>query len=316
MKKLICILFSLTILITSTFADKSRFYENGKVIDTMYVDSKDGLRVRDYPSLKSNKICSLTHRFPVKVVAVGKEETIDGITAPWVEILIPCCCYEWKSDEAEFGWVFGAYLSEKQPKFIAPENEEELKQYLGYIELFDEYEYDNKSGEYYKFIFFYNYEAMKGFWRGRNGSTSIGVGGNWYAVSNNKILLWNKENDDTQVLSCVFEDDGSFYYDNGEITKYCYPSFPEWYVRARSDYGQIRRYYSWERLYQTSDNGNFLVYCANLDHWSDKNCTQIEIISELIRFGFSAKGTKYEQQYHDYWNPIMAEHQKKADAMK
>lgn len=36
-------------------------------------------------------------------------------------------------------------------------------------------------------------------------------------------------------------------------------------------------------------------------------------IRELIQSGVSAKGTEYERQYHDYWNPIMQEHQKKAD---
>lgn len=56
MKKIVCILFSLTVLVASIFADKSRFYENGKVIDTMYVNSEDGLKVRDYPSLKSNRL--------------------------------------------------------------------------------------------------------------------------------------------------------------------------------------------------------------------------------------------------------------------
>ena len=44
----------------------------------------------------------------VKVVAIGKEDTIDGITAPWVEILIPR--YEWKGEKAEYGWVFGGYV--------------------------------------------------------------------------------------------------------------------------------------------------------------------------------------------------------------
>ena len=43
-------------------------------------------------------------------------------------------------------------------------------------------------------------------------------------------------------------------------------------------------------------------------------------IRELIQSGVSAKGsakgTEYERQYHDYWNPIMAEHQKKNDEMK
>lgn len=95
MKKIICILFTLLFLITSLFADKSRFYVNGKVVDRMYVNAEDGLKVRDYPSLKSNRLCGLSYRFPVKVVAIGKEETIDGITAPWVKILLPR--YEWKS---------------------------------------------------------------------------------------------------------------------------------------------------------------------------------------------------------------------------
>ena len=35
------------------FADKSRFYEGSKVIATIYVNSEDGLKVQDYPSLKS-----------------------------------------------------------------------------------------------------------------------------------------------------------------------------------------------------------------------------------------------------------------------
>ena len=108
MKKLILIFTLIFVAGISAFADKSRFYENGNVLDTMYVDSPEGLRVRDKPSLKSNRICGLTHRLPVKIVAIGKEDTIDGITAPWVEILIPC--YEWKGENPEYGWIFGGYL--------------------------------------------------------------------------------------------------------------------------------------------------------------------------------------------------------------
>ena len=109
MKKKILLLLLLFNALALAFADKSRFYKDGKVIDTMYVDSEDGLKVRDYPSLKSKRICGLPHRLPVKVVAVGKEETIDGISAPWIEILVPS--YEWKSGEPEYGWVFGGYVS-------------------------------------------------------------------------------------------------------------------------------------------------------------------------------------------------------------
>ena len=72
MKKLILIFTLLfTLCTTLAFADKTRFYENGSVIDTMYVDSKEGLRVRDAPSLKSNRLCGLPHRLPVKVIAIG-----------------------------------------------------------------------------------------------------------------------------------------------------------------------------------------------------------------------------------------------------
>ena len=103
MKKVFCVIFSFAVFVTFVFADKSRFYENGKVIDTMYVDSDAGLRVRDAPSLKSNRLCAVPHRLAVKVVAIGKEEKIDGITTPWVEILLPK--YEWKGENAEFGWA-------------------------------------------------------------------------------------------------------------------------------------------------------------------------------------------------------------------
>ncbi|WP_191015604.1 hypothetical protein [Treponema zioleckii] len=51
--------FVLLFAMTAAFSDKARFYQNGKVIDTMYVDSTEGLRVRDNPSLKSNRLCGL-----------------------------------------------------------------------------------------------------------------------------------------------------------------------------------------------------------------------------------------------------------------
>ena len=51
MKKLILIFTLIFVAGISAFADKSRFYENGNVLDTMYVDSPEGLRVRDAPSL-------------------------------------------------------------------------------------------------------------------------------------------------------------------------------------------------------------------------------------------------------------------------
>ena len=40
------------------------------------------------------------------------------------------------------------------------------------------------------------------------------------------------------------------------------------------------------------------------------------MLDKYIQAGISAKGTEYEQQYHDYWYPIMEEHQKKVDKME
>jgi len=51
MKQFFLTLLVSILIITSVFADKNNFYENGKMIDTMYVNSKEGLKVRGYPRL-------------------------------------------------------------------------------------------------------------------------------------------------------------------------------------------------------------------------------------------------------------------------
>jgi hypothetical protein len=69
----------------------------------MYVNSKDGLRVRDMPGVAGNILDVLPHKS--KIVIVGKseqEDNIDGITGCW---------YSMKMDELQ-GWVFGGYLKE------------------------------------------------------------------------------------------------------------------------------------------------------------------------------------------------------------
>ena len=46
-----------------------------------------------------------------------------------------------------------------------------------------------------------------------------------------------------------------------------------------------------------------------------KNWFESKLLIEQIKSGVSAEGSDYEKQYHDYWDLIMVEHQKKADAM-
>ncbi|MBQ0004063.1 MAG: SH3 domain-containing protein [Treponema sp.] len=320
MKKLICILFSLTVLITSTFADKSRFYENGKVIDTMYVDSVDGLRVRDKPSLKSNRLCALQHRLPVKVVAIGREETIDGISAPWVEILIPR--YEWKGDEAEFGWVFGGYLSkEVSEKFAVPKTKEQLEFYFKTHSLF------TSSGRtrYDHTVYLDLKENALVFKMKPNDMW----GGEITINSKNEFVYLDKYSATENVKFIITSiDDYGFETDAYDL---CYTDCHLiWKCEESVDgLGVINA-----NIFFDSPSLYFTNYFAAMnkiyfnDYWrwhgvpcrykesGWKDLTEDNLVEELIKSGVSAKYTSYEQQYHDYWNPIMAAHQKKADEMK
>ena len=93
---------------------------------------------------------------------------------------------------------------------------------------------------------------------------------------------------------------GSFtgYHDGATFSGYFSPMYNEDFFRQKyvyNDYGRTLYAYEYEYL---------------------KNWFESELLIELIKAGVSAEGSDYEQQYHDYWNPIMAEHQKKADKKK
>lgn len=315
-KRIICLLFAVSVLISSIYADKSRFYENGKVIDTMYVNSEDGLKVRDYPSLKSNRLCGLPFRIPVKIIAIGKEEIIDGITAPWVEILIPR--YEWKGNEPEYGWVFGGYLSKLQPIFNCDNwNNTDLQRYL--------------TSKEWKMLVSYDEYAAVNFYA--NGSAEIkGLNKKWtfnyQALSGNSIKIFNMS--DTNIRSKTVsmppysEINNKTYTltfaDNLHIDAECSALHLFYYIPTKFSELFTRR-----ELYETDDftwhsnsdysNYNFTNY---FDYYVVTESRRIreEYIQEFIISGLSAKKTDYEMQYQDYWKPIMEEHQKKADAME
>ena len=309
MKKLFLIFAAAVVLSSLAFADKSRFYEGGKVIDTMYVDSEDGLRARDFPSLKSARLCALPHRLPVKVVAVGREETIDGITAPWVEILLPR--YEWKGSEAEFGWVFGGYLSGEQKKFSTKNWKN--KDYENYLLNFCSWQKEHDD---------YLFEIYVGFFDATNFSRTEYI-------------------DDEDGVWSVSEHSGDSFTLKLEYTKneyYFDPDAPEAHRKVvyktvehkikiideahyfdetlnKNFYGLI----DWASemkvsfYLKDSNDSSFYDYVERIADTADAwHANQ----SVAIKCGVSAKGTEYERQYHDYWNPIMQEHQKKADEMK
>lgn len=320
MKKLFSLLFTIFLVNSFMFADKSRFYENGKVINTMYVDSEDGLRVRDYPSLKSNRLCGLTHRFPVKIVAIGKEETIDGITAPWVEILIPS--YEWKSKTPEYGWVFGGYLSEQQPEFIIPRTKNELTQYLesSFWNLYWEYggSSDDRFGYFAdgKMFELNNYDVFFDV----DDTTMLvnfnAVSGDMYysdeysfwmspSVYTNEVVKQFLLKKGTFELTCI--DERWFSNSNGSA---CSDEFV-WDFMPHKVFPPVKSatdkiFYN-NRIYAIFENENII---QNL---YEKNKLSESVAIQCIKLGISAKDTPYEEAYNNYWEPIMKEHQKKAD---
>lgn len=115
MKKNILIILVLFNLFSVCFAGKNDFYENGEQIRYMYVDASSGLRVRESPSLKANKIDYLFDRMIVEIVEIGDEATIDGITSNWVKIVLPF--NKLVANYPFEGWIFGGYLTKNVKKF-------------------------------------------------------------------------------------------------------------------------------------------------------------------------------------------------------
>lgn len=121
------------------------------MVSWLYVNSKEGLRVRESDSLSGEKITKVPYGMKVKPVAVGKKATIDDIDDYWVEILIPR--YLWKGTEPEYGWVFGGYLTIFKPEFTTDNwTKNDLAEYLtSYIS----WSFYDKYAEWTGFMHFY-----------------------------------------------------------------------------------------------------------------------------------------------------------------
>lgn len=333
MKKLFSLFIIFTVSISSIFADISRFYKNGKVLDTMYINSEEGLRVRDYPSLKSNRLCSLSYRFPVKVIAIGKEETIDNITAPWVEILIPA--YEWKSNEPEYGWVFGGYLIDSLPEFKIPETKEEFTKYMEESFWNLAWECGGDGAVYFGFFQngkLYLIKDFDDFLDSGKAELMINfraVSGNEY-YSDEYYYMGRQSIYDTEKVRLYYFKNGTFeityitennFSNNGgsacegELIIYdFYPS--KAFFNLHDDNDDINQYFSNnnifcnKRMFTIIENQNVLQYLF------EEKLLNKEIAIKCIQKGFSAAGTSFQKDYQEYWDPIMKNHQKKIDAMK
>ncbi len=304
-----------------SFLEISRFFENGKVLDTVFINSKEGLNVRVAPDLSADRKCILPNRFPVKIVSVGKQETIDGIFDSWVEIVVPK--FECKSEDPEYGWVFGGFLSKKKTKVITPTTEKELFANLksciwsptsegGYILdfSFDERKpynlfLGNPSGNQhfgnYKYISANEIEVTFPDWEEQtilnSGTYEVCLSESYLSLmeksTEKRFQYWQKNTKGVNSFVYFLNKPALYahdYYD--EDDEEGYPVLGKNFLQSIDCFEDPEN--TWIKCYDSAEE---LRYCIDI----------------AIKYGVSAELTDYQQMYRDYWDPIMTIHQERAN---
>lgn len=345
MKKKLVVIFVFTTIVASSFADKSRFYENGKVVDTMYVNSKEGLRIRNAPNLSGEKLCAIPHEIQVKVVAVGKEMVIDGIKDPWIEILIPR--YLWSGDEPEYGWVFGGYLSNRRANDELPlELRLQLHEWGVSNSCMVDFCVQGFNSKTFSFTC-HNLPGLggqkftmkyTGTWKVKNETIFLEGTQSFYecnnlVVQNNSYKTQLTEKDyyassmlRLNILPLIGYPEIEMPYgykslldintlkESDETRQRFFPGY-----RRRTSDGEVQIDFSKLHIYYDawSDFGDDRDTFFNpLLDISDYLNGSEHLIQPLIEAGVDPRYSNYVEQYRKYWDPIMSEHQKKADEME
>ena len=109
--------FDMTKFTFPRHADGTCDYESGggvpgkKIVDGLY-RAKENLRLRETGSTSGKAITTMQANTCVKILSLGKEETIDGITDNWVQVETQFGAKNLEGDflYGETGWCFGGYL--------------------------------------------------------------------------------------------------------------------------------------------------------------------------------------------------------------
>ena len=288
MRKNILILFSL-FLISSLSAKSNKYYKNEKLINTMYVNSLDGLKVRDTPNLSGKRICGLVNALPVKIIEIGNETEIDGIKDNWVKILIPA--YEWKNQNPEYGWVFGGYLSEEKIQYNLNSTEDIRNLLTSKI----------WKKEKSSFIKYFEHDGTFVFEKLAAGG---GDAGQFILKDKNTLIIKGKFYDEygtskeyTSTLKIQIINENKIKIDND----YYFPYIDPLSYNLTED-ESIRNFiygnYSDKSIYEFIflENPYNHVYTEE-----EKN----KIAEILIKYGVDASGTEYEKSYDAYWSSII-----------
>jgi hypothetical protein len=150
MKQLYFLLF--IVFSTSVFSDDN-FY---------YVNSSNGLRVRDLPSINSKTLFLLPHKTNIKVIKKGKIDIINNKKNNWYFI----------SFYNDTGWVFGEYIHSP-----IPENYNHKYVYKSE---------DNNNAKI--FFILYHDKSFSLYFYSIDHSKSMTLGGKWF--EENKYILF------------------------------------------------------------------------------------------------------------------------------
>ena len=290
MKKFV-LLILISFLIFPLSAESKKYYKNEKLIKTMYVNSPEGLKVRDNPSLSAKRLCGLVNAMPVKIVEIGSETEIDGIKDNWVKILVPA--YLWKNETPEYGWVFGGYLSEQKIKYDLTSTVD-IKNLLMSKSWIDE-----------KYSAFLKTFCKDGTFAFSKLAAGGGDSGEFSIKDANTLVIKGKFYDEygiskeyTNSLSIKIIDENRIEI-NGE---YYVP-----YIDALSYPLEVGNHQIIDFIYGDYDEKSIydFIFLKNpYNHeYSEKEKT--EIADKLIKYGVDASGTKYEQAYDAYWSSII-----------
>jgi hypothetical protein len=197
------------IIIFIFFSALNLFSQTTEFPKVMYVNSKEGLRLRLEPSLDSSRIGVVLHGERIRVYEKSSIPiSIDGITGYWFRTDGKYYEGKWYT----WAWVFGGYLTEQLP--------EDVPAILGYWDVVD------KSRNYYSFrpdhTFSEGYKetdrGFRGTWSINNNLLTIIITGPIMDSYFDEIIEYKPE---TIIINLTIHnrDDIILNYPNGEIIK-------------------------------------------------------------------------------------------------
>lgn len=286
MQRKLMLIFAALFLTCSLSAEQNKYYKKDRLVNTLYVNSIEGLKVRDTPSLNGKRICGLVNALPVKIVAVGSSAEIDGIKDNWVKILIPA--YEWKTETPEYGWIFGGYLSELKPAYNL-NSLADIKNFLSSkIWILEKGSFTKK--------FQHNEEFLA-----EKLAAGGGTSGVYKVLSKNSIKITSRFYDEygtfeeeTALMKLEILNENKIRLNGDVYVPYIDPvSYGNLEPLRDFVYGN----YNGESIYS-------FVFKENPYNHKYTEEEILKVADELIKYGVDPAGSGYEERYEEYWSKI------------